>query len=70
MNPDEAVAEAVRAHRALAAAQARWAEDERYMKGDLAHAVQAALDARAGAQNIAAALGVSRARVYQLARSQ
>lgn len=67
MNADEAVEEAVRAHRALAAAQARWAEDEQAMKGDLAHAVRSALDARAGAENIAAALGVSRARVYQLA---
>lgn len=64
---DEAVDAAVSAHRALAAAQAQWAEDEQRMKADLAVAVQAALDVRAGAENIASALGVSRARVYQLA---
>lgn len=69
MTPDqgEAVDAAVSAHRALAAAQARWAEDEQRMKADLAVAVRAALDARAGAENIASALGVGRARVYQLA---
>jgi len=65
--PDEAVDAAARAHRGLAAARDEWTARERRLQADLAEAVQAALDSRAGADRIAAALGVSRARVSQLA---
>lgn len=68
MNGDELIEAALDADRTLKAAQARWDEEERELLRRRGTAIQAALDGRAGAQNIADALEVGRARVYAMTK--
>lgn len=66
MSPhDQMIDEILDAHQAVADAEAEVTDRVAHR----AHLVQQALDAGAGAQPIADALGVARSRVYQMAKS-